>query len=198
MGLDFRNAIWLAPLAFGIHEMEEWNIDSFEKTHFADPGYASLVDHPVLWIGLALITLAGILWTALTSWPKNARFAAFLTLPFFIFVAFGNALQHLVWTVSFRTYAPGVVTAVLLVAPVVIGLTILALRQRLIPWWYAVVLYVALTPTLISTVRGAASVPPELPPNVQNAQRNGIRIARAILGRDRSATQGQSVVGDRK
>ena len=179
MRLDFRKAIWLAPLVWAIHEAEEWNIDAFESRHFIDPGYFRLIDRPVLWIGLALIALYGLLWTMLTAWPKNPKFAAFLTLPFFIILSFGNVLQHIFWTFHFTTYEPGVVSAVLLVAPVVIGLTIKAIRGRLIPWWYAALLFVALVPNLVSTVRA----PDQIPPSLQNAQRSAIRFARAILGR---------------
>ncbi|MBZ5695193.1 MAG: HXXEE domain-containing protein [Acidobacteriia bacterium] len=183
MGLDFRKAIWLAPLVWTLHEAEEWNINNFESRHFADPGHFSLIDHPVLWIGLGLVASYGIIWTALTAWPRNPKFAAFLTLPFFVYLSFGNVLQHIYWTLFFRTYAPGVVTAVLLVAPVVIGLTVKAIRGKLIPWWYAAILYLLLIPTVVSTVRAANQTPPQLPPQLTNAIKRTIPLARSILGR---------------
>lgn len=183
MQLDFRQAIWLAPLVWAIHEAEEWDIHAFESEHFIDPGYFRLIDRPVLWIGLALVAFYGLLWTLLTAWPKNPRFAAFLTLPFFIILSFGNVLQHMFYTFHFRTYAPGVVSAVLLVAPVVIGLTAKAIRGRLIPWWYAALLYVAIVPNMVSTVR----TPDQVPPFLQNGQRSAIRFARMVLGRPPSA-----------
>lgn len=87
-----------------------------------DPGSLASIDHRSLWSTLAIVALNGAVWTALTSWPRNARFAAFLTLPFFVYFSFANVLQHVYWSALFRTYAPGVTTAVLLVAPVVLGL----------------------------------------------------------------------------
>ncbi len=183
MGLDFRKAIWLAPLVWALHEAEEWNINEFESTHFADPGHFSLIDHPVLWIGLAMIASYGIIWTALTAWPKNPKFAAFLTLPFFVYLSFGNVLQHIYYACFFRSYTPGVATAVLLVAPVVIGLTIKAVRGKLIPWWYAAILYLLVVPTMVSTVRAANHVPPQLPPQLISAQQRTVHTVRAILGR---------------
>ncbi len=179
MHLDFRRAIWLAPLAWTLHETEEWNINVFEKEHFREPGYFSLIDHSVLWLGLAQVALIGLLWTLLTAWPRNPRFAAFLTLPFFVYIPFANALQHVFFAFHFRTYAPGVVTAVLLVGPVVLGLTIKAVRGRLVPLWYAAIFYLATVPTLISTIQS----PNQIPPNIQNARRNGVRTAMSILGR---------------
>ena len=183
MQLDFRKAIWLAPLVWVLHEAEEWNIDAFESTHFADPGHFALVDHPVLWIGLAMVASYGIIWTALTAWPKNPKFAAFLTLPFFVYLSFGNVVQHVYYAFFFRGYTPGAATAVLLVAPTVIGLTAKAIREKLIPWWYAAVLYLLIVPTVVSTVRAANHDPPQLPPQLVAAQRNGIDFARMILGR---------------
>jgi hypothetical protein len=177
--LDFRKAVWLAPLVWALHEAEEWDINTFESQHFVDPGYFRLIDHPVLWIGLGIVALYGLIWTVLTAWPRNPKFAAFLTLPFFVYLSFSNVLQHVFFAFHFRTYAPGVVTAVLLVAPVVLGLTIKAVRGRLIPWWYAAVLYVAIVPTFVSTIR----TPNQIPSGIQNGQRNGVRIALAILGR---------------
>lgn len=183
MRLDFRKAIWLAPLVWTIHEAEEWNINTFESRHFADPGYFSQVDHPVLWLGLAQVALNGILWTCLTAWPKNPKFAAFLTLPFFVFFSFANVLQHIYLTFYFRGYTPGVATAALLVGPVVIGLTVKAIRGGLIPWWYAAILYVLIIPTMVSVVRGMHHTPPELPPLLIYLQKSGLHRARFILGR---------------
>ena len=152
MERDFRKAIWLAPLAWGIHETEEWNIDSFARTHFIDPRSLASIDHHDLWIQLGIVALNGVVWTAITAWPKNPRFAAMLTLPFFVYFSFANALQHIYWAAYFRTYAPGVITAVFLVAPVVVGLTIKALRAGLLPRWYAAAMYATVIPTLVSTV----------------------------------------------
>jgi hypothetical protein len=183
MDLDFRRAIWIAPLVWTLHEAEEWDIISWGRTHFADPGYFSEVDQPVVWIGLGLVALTGILWTCLTAWPRNPKYAAFLTLPFFVFFAFGNVLQHLYYAFFFSGYNPGLVTAILLVMPVLIGLTIKAVRDRLIPVWFAAVLYVLTIPSMAVTVRALDHVPPQVPPNIQSVHRIALPIARLVLGR---------------
>jgi len=180
---DFRKAIWIAPLVWTLHEAEEWNIISWGRRHFADPGYFSEIDQPIVWIGLGLVALAGVLWTCLTSWPKNPKFAAFLTLPFFVFISVGNALQHLYYAFFFGGYNPGLVTATLLVMPVVIGLTVNAVRRRLIPLWFATILYVLTIPSMAATIRALHQVPPEVPPNIQSVHRIALPLARLILGR---------------
>ena len=187
MALPFRKAIWLAPLAWTLHEAEEWNINEFETRHFVDPGYFARIDHPVLWLGLAQVALQGVLWTAVTAWPKNPRFAAFLTLPFFVVLSFGNVLQHIYYAGYFRGYTPGFVTAVLLLGPVVLGLTYRAVRERLIPWWYATILYLAAVPALVSTVQAGNQLPAQL----QSVQKNGIHVAEMILGRTTPSTEPQ-------
>jgi len=183
MQLDFRKAIWIAPLVWAIHEAEEWNINQFESRHFADPGYFSLIDRPVLWIGLAWVALVGIIWTGVTAWPKNPKFAAYLTLPFFVYLSFGNVLQHIYWGFFFRSYTPGLATAVLLLGPVIIALTAKAIRGKLIPWWYAAILYLLTVPTLVSTVRAANQVPPQLPPQLSAQIARSVHTTRSMLGR---------------
>jgi hypothetical protein len=178
--LEFRKAIWFAPLAWTLHEAEEWNIHEFEREHFVDPGYFALVDHPILWLGLAQVALQGILWTTLTAWPRTPRAAAFLTLPYFIVLPFGNALMHVYWQLRFGGYTPGVLTAVFLVAPVVLGLTIKAVRSRLIPAWYACLFLAASLALPVSAIQSGENLPMWL----QSAQQNGIEVARALLGRD--------------
>jgi len=180
MALPFRRAIWLAPLAWTLHEAEEWNINEFESTHFVDPGYFSRIDHPVLWLGLGQVALQGVVWTALTAWPRNPRFAAFLTLPFFVVLSFGNVLQHVYYVGYFRGYTPGFATAVLLLAPVVLALSYRAVREKLVPWWYATILYLAAVPALVSTIQARDQLPPQL----QSMQLRAIHVAELILGRN--------------
>jgi hypothetical protein len=152
--LNSRRAIWLAPVAWALHELEElvFDIAAFGATYFLTLPPRAITGQP-LWIGLAIVALNGFIWTALTAWPKNPRFAAYLTLPFFVYFSFANVLQHVYYSIYFRTYQPGVVTAVVLVAPVVVGLTMKAVGGKLIPWWYAAVLYATVVPTLIATYR---------------------------------------------
>jgi Protein of unknown function with HXXEE motif len=114
---------------------------------------------------------------------EELEVAAFLTLPFFVYLSFGNVLQHVYYAFFFRGYTPGVATAVLLVAPIVIGLTIKAIRDSLIPRCYAAMLYLLVVPTVVSTVRAANHNPSQLPPQLAAGQKNGIDLARMILGR---------------
>jgi len=76
-------------------------------------------------------------------------------------VAFQNALQHVFWLIYFREYAPGVVTSVLLLIPMVCYLTARAVQQGYVPAWYVVALAVLIVPGLIQTARAGNRLTPQ-------------------------------------
>jgi hypothetical protein len=88
-------------------------------------------------------------------------------------------LAHIYYVGYFRGYTPGAVTAVFLLGPVVLGLTYRAVREKLIPWWYAAILYLAALPMLVSTVQAGN----QLPAQMQSLQLGAIHNAERILGR---------------
>ena len=65
---------------------------------------------------------------------------------------FQNALQHVYWQFAFGTYAPGVVTSVVLLLPVTLYVIGRALRESLVPGWYP------LCSTGIVVQRGPANI----------------------------------------
>ncbi len=160
MGVSFRRAIWLAPVVWAIHEFEElvFDVMAFEKANFLQLPLRALGPPPPI-NPLVIVAINGFIWTALTAWPKNPRLAAYLTLPFFVYFSFANVLQHIYWSAYFQAYQPGVVTAVALVAPTILGLTMKAVREKLIPWWYAALMYASVLPTMIATYRAGNLIP---------------------------------------
>jgi hypothetical protein len=64
-----------------------------------------------------------------------------------------NALQHLYWLVAFRDHAPGVITSVVLLIPVIVFMGLVALAQDLLPLWYAVLMLALVLAGLVQTVR---------------------------------------------
>jgi hypothetical protein len=98
-------------------------------------------------------------WTLLATLSSNPRFTAFAIFPFFTFFAFANALQHIYFVYYFRSYNPGVVTAVILVIPSMLYMTLRALQANLIPWWYVVIVYLPLIPAMATVIRTGNEVP---------------------------------------
>ena len=97
-----------------IHELEEWNIADWGARNFTN--HTGISDYAI-WVGLVLITTVFVSWiygaTRLRS-PLAISLAAF---PAVALIAVGNAVQHVTWTFLFSEYAPGVVSAVVLVVP---------------------------------------------------------------------------------
>jgi hypothetical protein len=155
--LDFIGALWVFVLLFMIHELEEWNITKFEHRNFigVPPGTTAKSDR--VWI--AFISLVGCLWCAAATLPGDPTIAAFVLLPALV-LALSNALQHIFWTFYFKQYAPGVVSAALLLVPSICCLVAWAVLQGYAPIWYVVVWAVPAVLGLAQTVRAGNRITP--------------------------------------
>src|SRR5262249_50145234 len=90
-----------------------------------------------------------------------ARFVAWVLLPAAIGLGL-NAVQHLYWWAHFGWYAPGSVTALLLLLPMSIHLTRRAMSERLVRAWYPALLVVLCVPPLVDTVRSDSTIAAQL------------------------------------
>jgi len=154
--MPFLTAIWLLPIAVVLHEAEEWNILRWEQRNFIN--LPAKTDRSIR-VFLVLFSLFGILWTALAALPNNPTIAAFMSLPFAA-GAFWKALQRLFYTVRFRQYAPGVVTAVVFYLPIAGYLTARAIEEDLVPAAYVLVLGVLAILGLIQTMKAGNTFSP--------------------------------------
>jgi hypothetical protein len=148
--LDFLSMVWLFLIAFVIHEAEEWNITDFELRNFVGVPATVTKKNARTWIGI--ICVVGLVWCAAATWPGNPRLAAYVFLPA-VALALGNALQHVFWTLYFRQYAPGVISAMVLLVPLGGYLVVRAVQQGYAPPGYAAVLVVLMLFPLVQTVR---------------------------------------------
>ena len=155
--LSFRIVIWILPIAWAFHEMEEWNIISWYQRHFVNP--PEMTSLSVLTL-LACSSLVGFLWTFIASLFRNLKITAGVLLLFFILAAFMNAIQHISWTVMFFAYSPGVLSSVFLVIPLVIYVTWRVLKERLLSKWYIIILYLLIVPRIIETIKYGNEVMP--------------------------------------
>jgi len=154
--VPFRRLVWLLPVAFTLHELEEWNILLWYRTQFVNPPSTS--DRGVH-VGLLAISLLGVLWTAGACLLPTPRATALVALPFFVVFVLGNALQHVYWQLAFGAYAPGVVTSALLIIPSVVLLSWHAVRSRLVAPAYLAVLYASSVAVVFYAVRAGRTVP---------------------------------------
>lgn len=125
-----RRVLWLLGFAFVLHEAEEWNLASWLQASF-EP--APQLSDRVARTLLALFAMLGVSFTALSIRLMSPRGALIALLPLFVAVIFGNALTHIFWLFHFGAYAPGSLTATLLVVPLTIILVRGVLHERLVP-----------------------------------------------------------------
>jgi hypothetical protein len=78
----------------------------------------------------------------------------------FIPMVFMNAIQHLLWVVMFSAYSPGMLSSFFLVIPSVIYITWRVLKERLLPKWYIIILYLLIVPKIIETIEYGNKVMP--------------------------------------
>jgi len=147
--LNFLNMLWLFFFVFVLHEVEEWNIDKFEHQHFVDLPPAATDRSARMWI--AFVSLVGLIWCAVATVSGNPIIAAWIMLPA-IAIMLQNTLQHIYWSFYFRQYAPGVITAALLLIPLGCYVIARAVEQGYAPTWYAAVWAVLIVVGFAQTV----------------------------------------------
>jgi hypothetical protein len=170
---DFLSVLWLFPIAFALHEAEEWNIMKWYHRNYSDLPPAT--DRSArTWI--VFISLVGFAWTAIAVLPGSPSVAAFVLLPL-VAIAIQNGLQHIYWLFCFRQYAPGVVTSVLLVIPIGGYIVAMAVQQGHVPIWYVAIWAALMIPGLVQTVRAGN----EMTAPVRAIHNWGIKLSEMIF-----------------
>ena len=154
----FRRAAWLLPVAFAAHELEEWNIGAWTDRVLAAP--LGLPAAPIR-VGLMTYVVIVTVVAAAAAATRRDRVLAWVLLPACAGLAL-NGVQHLYWWWRFGWYAPGSVTALVLLLPVSIHLMRRATSERLVGVWYPAVLLALCVPALVDTVRSDATIATQL------------------------------------
>lgn len=136
--MDFKQLQWLFPIAVMLHNGEEaiwmpgWDVRHAVTLPIHPP--------PAVEIRLALIvlTVAAFAITYLSAGRGPQSFWAYLLFGYIVAMLANVFVPHVPTAVIFRSYAPGVVTAVLINLPVMIYLAVLAVRERWVSGWKAV------------------------------------------------------------
>jgi len=155
--ISFLSMLWIFYFVFVLHELEEWNIDRFEHQHFEGLSPAATDRSARMWIGF--VVLVGLIWCAAATLPGNPTIAAWIFLPA-IAILLMNAFQHMFWSYYFRGYAPGVITAVLMLIPFGCYLVARAVAQGYVPTWYAAVWAAFVVIGFAQTVRAGDKMTP--------------------------------------
>lgn len=146
--VNVKAAMWIIPIIFFIHEMEEWNILDWYKCTYNPPPPSTKLSCRI-W--LFLISIFGFMITSIAYILPNDTISAGVLLVFIVFSTF-NGLQHIYWTIAFKKYAPGVIFSSLgIIAGIFI--TAVILSKGLISAGYVFFLYLITVPFMIETFR---------------------------------------------
>lgn len=149
--IAFPRLQWLLPIAVAIHNLEEmiW-LPPWVASHAGELPY-SVNAGRFRFTAIVLIIAAGII-TYLSVRRGPGSLGSYL---FFGYAAamLGNVLApHVLAALIFRSYVPGLVTAVLINAPSMTILAVRALRERYVWGWRATVSAAGVAMALVVTV----------------------------------------------
>ena len=146
--------LWLLGIVFVFHELEEWNLVTWQHAHFEPP--PQMTDREARTL-LLLFAALGMSFTALCNWILGLRAALVVLLPLFVAIIFGNALTHIFWLFYFQAYAPGVVTSALFIVPLTLFLVRRVFQERVVSASYVwVTLFLAVLQPLLAAVAGSS------------------------------------------
>ena len=124
---SFRQAVWLFPIAFALHVMEEapqfttW-VNRYASKEFTQ---ADFIKNNALGMALGIVL-------CILVWFSPSRTIVFLFFATCVTQAFFNIFFHVGTTVAFHAYSPGVITSLVLYPPLVFYLTRLAYQEGLL------------------------------------------------------------------
>jgi hypothetical protein len=158
--LGFVPLIWIFYACFAIHELEEWNIARFEKKHFTGLPPTHTDRNARAWIGI--VCVIGLFISLMASFFRSPVVSAYVFLPAVFFMA-ANSLQHVYWSIRFRTIATGLASAVLLLIPASAFIIYSALSRGLVSVWYVAFLSAFGILALAGTVKVGNEMPSFVP-----------------------------------
>jgi hypothetical protein len=153
-GIDFRKLVWSVPIVLFLHEMEEWNQIDWYHRHNVNIGQLTNLDERS-W--LLFLSILGFVWTACSLIPRSAKGTAYIMTPLMVII-FADGIRHLLWVVSHLEFQPGFIFGTVITFIVCTYLFVRAVKDKLIPIWYPLVLTaVIFIPVIIDTVSAAIS-----------------------------------------
>lgn len=136
--MSFRQSVWLFPLVYFLHVLEELPHFTNWARRYAAPGFTMRAYLTIHVIGIAVALLAPlVIWL----FPNRIVIFLFFTIVFTPAVCF-NILFHAGATAAFGVYCPGLITALVLYPPLFVGVSRRAISERLLTSQAALVSFV--------------------------------------------------------
>jgi hypothetical protein len=163
--LEFKQVIWMIPFVLLFHELEEWNIRGWHVENSMDvPGETALSTR--MWI--LFLSLLGFAWTALASLIPDTSISVGVMYALVCFTLL-NGLQHLIGSLRFKKYNPGLFFSVVFGIPAGVYITYQILAQNLMPVWVIITFGTLTLASLLATL-----------PMIHFINRFGIKLANWI------------------
>ena len=124
----YQRALWLLPLGFALHELEEWRILDWYARYWTglEPSHMRPeVVHAFLLGSIA----AYAVWAFIATRFASARVSAHLLLVPFVLIIYGHAFFHVGWAIVYGACDPGALTALLVLPPLAIYFVVRAVRE---------------------------------------------------------------------
>lgn len=164
------NYIWLIPIAFSVHELEEWNILKWYRKYFSNLPDSS---NTSIRIHIVTLSLVAFLLTYLAR-ILSGTFAFSLIIAFLSAFILLNFIQHIIWTAQLRAYSPGLLTSCLSV--MVVTLVHIELIQSAL---FSLPFY-ALVVFTIMPIRETLKVKGEMTPEIRKVHEFFIKIEKML------------------
>ncbi|MEN6463369.1 MAG: HXXEE domain-containing protein [Syntrophomonas sp.] len=133
--IDLRKLIFVFPFIACLHELEEWNILAWHSRY--NTNVPSDVTDANLHTIFILISVMFFIWTFISLLPKNKRTTAYIFFPLMA-IGFVNGIEHLIWSIEFRVYAPGFIFGFLFEIPLILYIAFRIFKENLVAPWYSI------------------------------------------------------------
>jgi len=164
------------PVMFALHEFEEWNILRWYKKHYT--GIPESTDRSIrVWIIFISILIFGVSGIALLFVENRIIFSILMVALSAFMIT--NIIQHVIWTIQYRDYSVGLITAGILLG-VVVFVNISLFNAGLINAWFYVLSGYILIP-VIKTVKS----PHVMTQEIRGIHNIGIKLDTLLFSRKR-------------
>lgn len=136
--INFKIALLLAPLAYTIHHFEEhiiFNFRAWRLKYFLDNNQLSTETVFLILTGITLINI-------ILHFIIENKATTYSMIIFLMSTQVANFLFHLVFTIIFWDFSPGLITAILLYLPVNIFIIQKGLQEKLLTFKTTIILFV--------------------------------------------------------
>ena len=132
--IDIRKYIYIFPFVALFHELEEWNILEWHRA--VNTGVPDVTDLHLRTFFI-IVSLLQFVLIGISLIPKSRKATYYILIPVMA-LAMTNGIQHLIWLVQLRIYAPGVIFGFFFGVPLSSNILYRIMKERIVEQWYLI------------------------------------------------------------